>query len=159
MKDLRNFEAVNNLLMSSSSTPSATIQTSSSSTFADLQLRINADTGNNYTSHGIKFTPESSYSLANTVGAFNWIAQNNLRLSTGSSTASGVQTGTIFINGANSTGVKVIQSAFGVDQNGGSQGRSLDIGAIYIGTSVVSSITVLITGTFNNGTVYVYTSA
>jgi hypothetical protein len=132
---------------------------SSSSTFADLQLRINADTGNNYTSHGIKFTPESSYSLANTVGAFNWIAQNNLRLSTGSSAASGVQTGTIFINGANSTGVKVIQSAFGVDQNGGSQGRSLDIGAIYIGTSVVSSITVLITGTFNNGTVYVYTSA
>ena len=131
---------------------------SSSGTYDDLTLRINSDSTTKYSANGFVMQVNSTYSpdiLANSVSS---LSATSYILGQQSSTSASVMSGTILIQGCNSTGIKVIQSNFGVSPTGGYEGVSRIAGGTYTGTSTVSSIT-LLHNNFDAGTVYVYTSA
>jgi len=73
------------------------------------------------------------------------------------STASSVGFGSCMITGCNAAGIKIFQTVGGAN---GSNAAAYATGGYYTGTSVISSISVFMSGgTFDAGTVRVYTSA
>ena len=124
----------------------------------DLQLRINADSGTNYIANGNYFAGASTWNAGNLSGdTFNATQYPFGRQ--GGNTASTFYGGA-WINGANSTGLKFISSSGGFTSGGGSGHRNYALIGHYTGSSTISSISILTTGTnFTGGTVYVYGSA
>jgi hypothetical protein len=107
-----------------------------------IYLRLNSDTGNNYTTCyfgtaiGNGFTNPSSY--------FNILRTGDQSYS---------HTGFAQIDGTNATGLKLFSSQNTSNDDGSAQ---ITIGR-YVGTSTISSITVLPSaGTFDAGTIFVY---
>jgi len=127
---------------------------------ADISVRFNSDTGSNYTSLGGYVRNTDGYSKefgirseANFNGtAIGFIQLSNLSTSSGD--------GSIQIDGANSTGVKILQIASGAN-NGFSatayDNRLITSGGYYKGTSVISSVSFISgNGSFDSGTIYIY---
>jgi hypothetical protein len=131
---------------------------SASSAYSNFDLRINADSGNNYTFAGLRNEPNSTYAK-DEMSISHGANTNFIRLSTGSSNQDSTFAGTLLITGCNSTGVKIVESQFGANQNSGVLGGSAVLGGIYTGSSTVSSISILSTSSFDAGTIFVYTSA
>jgi len=124
---------------------------------ANLTYIFNSDTGSNYTSYGTELSPTTTYS------GYKWARKNintqaSFALGKIPSTASSIS-GYVTLNGANTSGVKVMTQVTNPEgsQNGG---KIYYVGGTYVGTSVISSITVTTSaGSFNGGNIYVYGAA
>jgi len=120
---------------------------------------LNTDTtAANYANAGVRIAPAAAYS----VGILELpLGNGNIRLCGLSSNASSTGEGYALITGCTSTNPKVYQAAGGVDPAGNAGAHANIIGGFYLGTSAISSISVVLdTGTFVFGTrVRVYTSA
>lgn len=131
----------------------------STNTNALVGVILNTDTtAGNYQNAGVRIAPASSYS----VGILELpLGNGNIRLCGLSSNASSTGEGYALITGCTSTNPKVYQAAGGVDPAGSAGAHANIIGGFYLGTSAISSISVVLdTGTFVFGTrVRVYTSA
>lgn len=118
-----------------------------------FSFRVNTDTGNNYTYAG-------SY-IDQPAGNDNWGTQQAQATSSfifarGGSPATNTSHGAIYIDGGKGTTGKNIQ-ANGV---GGTGSRAYNVSGLYLGSAVISSISIISsTGNFNGGTVFVYGSA
>ena len=124
---------------------------------ANLTYIFNSDTGSNYTSYGTELSPTTTYSV-NMWARRNINAQTSFALGKIPSTASSIS-GYVTLNGANTSGVKVMTQVTNPEgsQNGG---KIYYVGGTYVGTSVISSITVTTSaGSFNGGNIYVYGAA
>jgi len=122
-------------------------------------IRFNADTTNVYYQAGIQFQITSTYSAADLISPLSGLTGANGGFTVGSlGSADGVIGGACFLNGGNSSGIKPVQLVAGVYRNGGSP-ISYATHGNYRGTSTISSVTLVTAGTFDNGKIYVYTSA
>lgn len=122
-----------------------------------FSFRINGDTGSNYTNYFVEnsvlspYNPQFIYSASETTDKINVAATSN--------NAACAVNGYILISGCNAAGVKTFTGAAGTDFGGASPtgGSQRFYGGIYTGTSTVSSVSVVTTGSnFDAGTVYVY---
>jgi len=126
---------------------------SSANANSSFFVRLNGDTGANYTSLGgqMQSSPEPTNNVDTTAGLLLCPMSNN---------AASAISASILLNGCNSTGFKVGMTAGGSSSAGGNNGSIVTTGGIYKGTSVITSISVRSsTGNFDAGTLYVYGSA
>jgi len=132
---------------------------SSGNANAVIALRVNTDTAANYWQHGVFINMGASYAVS-MISAYNDTAATLLEMGRTSSDAATAVSGTAFISGANSSGVKpVLLNGMGTSGTGNGQ-RGTASGGIWTGSATVSSISInTSTGNFDAGTVYVYTSA
>ena len=131
---------------------------STGSAYAEIALRLNADTGSNYEQTGARINAKSGYN-ENIFGMEN---QNTGRfvLATNGDSGGSASSGYIFITGANSSGLKAVQAASGVSNSGGgSDSSAYHRAGVYLGTSVITSVSILSGSNFDSGTIYVYVSA
>ena len=123
---------------------------SNSSASSQFLIRLNTDSTNKYSYVGQDWThtPTITNAAANLDGTaqFYWADQGN--------NAANVVSGWVIINGANSTGPKIVEY---ISAGNGTGGIFRIHRGIYTGTSVVSSVS-LVTGggAFDAGTIYVY---
>lgn len=130
---------------------------SSANSSALISVRLNTDTGNNYTFHGIRNNIASSYSNNN----FFKTSQTNSYIPIGKMGSDGGNqvSGFCLISGCNAAGVKVLNAAGSGDQYADGQDQYV-IGGFYNSSSTISSISIFSnSGNLDSGTVYVYTSA
>lgn len=130
---------------------------SSVNSSAFFGVRLNTDTGSNYTVHGIENEITSSYSNNNfyNISLTNdWIPLARL-----GGSATQTASGYCLLSGCNSSGVKVFNAAGSGGQSSANQ-KQFILGGFYNSSSTISSISLFSTsGNFDAGTVYVYTSA
>ena len=126
---------------------------------AEIRLRINGDTGNNYNYCGQRTVAQSTYGF-NCFRQSGTIGDPAIQLCIMSSTAASNFTVFAHIMGANSSGVKPIIYAGAASGEGSANAVAYNGGGMWTGSGSVTSITILTgAGNFDAGTVYVYTSA
>ncbi len=122
-------------------------------------IRFNSDTTNVYFQAGMYMEISSSYSAADIVGRVGGLTGANGGFTFGTiGAASAGITGALYINGANSSGIKPVQLIGAVNYVSGINQNYITHGN-YQNTSTISSINIVTAGTFDSGTMYVYTSA
>jgi hypothetical protein len=123
-------------------------------TYTGVWVRLNTDSGSNYGTFGATWVDGGASGAVNATGA----TEIPLMRSSGDSTST--MSGYALFSGCNASGVKVYNSAGGVNPGSGAYPRSYVIGGYYTGSSTISSISIVSeAGNFDAGTVYVYTSA
>jgi len=124
----------------------------------EVKLRPNNDTAANYFWATGTVRGASSWAATNVSGSGNFVNQSEIDLGGyGSTAASGDLNAYFAIDGANSSGKKMITYATGTAGGSGNNHRNYTGWTIYNGTSVISSVNVRITGgTFNAGTLYIW---
>lgn len=130
---------------------------SSASGSSAIGLRINTDTGSNYLRYMLQSFPGGTYDS----GALQAPAPSTATafpIGQMPANSSNAVSGGIFIHGANSAGIKIINGLGG--SNGGDNSIAWFGYGHYTGTSTISSISLFSgTGNFDAGTVFVYGSA
>lgn len=132
------------------------VKNASSNTDNFVTVRFNTDTGSNYYSFGISNQWAGTYSAnigeAETGGARTFVPLCRC----GSSSQEGY--GYLLLSGANASGVKVFNSAGAAV---GTNSQHHISGGYYNSSSTISSVSIFADNgaTFDNGTVFVYTSA
>ena len=131
---------------------------SSASADSAFTIRLNGDSGSNYSSNGLQFNMQAPNLLAG-----SWLAQSVTSTSfpfLGTiQGAAAAQNGAFTIDGANSSGVKIVD-LIGINNWQANGGLSYIYKGTYTGTSVISSISIISSvGNFDNGTIYVYGAA
>ena len=126
----------------------------------EIRLRPNNDStgsGNYFWASGY-ITGASSYATTNTTGSGNFVSQNEIDAAKFGSTGSSGDANVYFaIDGANSSGKKMITYASGVAPGSGNAHRNYTGWTIYNSTSVISSFNVRVQGgTFSGGTLYIW---
>jgi hypothetical protein len=136
------------------------IQNGSADALSVYSVRLNGDSAGNYSYFGSQMEFTTTYGAGNftklvSVGAGEIPI---LRISNTSSSNSG---GYIRLDGCNASGVKTfISSGIGAPVSSNHQQQYRNLGGVYTGTSTISSISLISSvGNFDDGTVYVYTSA
>ena len=121
-------------------------------------FRFNTDTGNNYTALGPVYQSLSTYAASNltTMGTFN--SDKFRTATTSSNNLSNMDIG-LFMQGANSAGIKMLQCTSGAEADGGTGNTMSQMYGYYKGTSAISSISIITDSNFTAGTMYVYGSA
>jgi hypothetical protein len=134
-------------------------KSASSGASAEISLQLNTDTASNYYRFGAYNQYATTYSTNNFVTE-NGSADGRYFLAGLGTNASAVSSGSVMITGCNSAGVKVIQG-FGAATNGGGNSQVHTItGGYYDSSSTISSVSLICSvSNFDNGTIYVYTSA
>ena len=132
---------------------------STTGTSPNIGVRLNGDTSGLYQSGGVFFTGASTYSKTFASGAFN-TAATFFFIGVGSDNADYEAYGSVWIDGANSTGHKFMSGTVGLDQGSGVNGKSSALQGMYRGTSAISSVSLFSSSSnFDAGTLYVYGSA
>jgi hypothetical protein len=133
---------------------------SSASAASDMGVRINTDTGSNYSQYGFYLNVPGTYDSSN-FGDWNGTSTFIWCGSTCNTNAASAMSTGMTITGCNSSGVKAFQHATGVDSPSSATGAEMTIGQGFWNNSAsVTSVSVYSeTGNFDAGTVYVYTSA
>jgi hypothetical protein len=123
-----------------------------------VNVQFNSDTGSNYSRWGGKNAAASTYDKTAVVESIRDLSNTQIEWIRGpGSTSSTNGAGSMFIHGANTSGVKVFQCHSGFDVGTGDNGQTQDFQGIWNNSSVISSITFKINfGTFDAGTVYIY---
>jgi hypothetical protein len=126
---------------------------------AEIRLRINGDTGNNYNYCGQRTVALNTYGPT-VFRQSGTIGDPAIQLCIMSATASSNFTVFAHIMGANSSGVKPIIYAGAASSEGSGNATAYNGGGMWTGSGSITSITILTgAGNFDSGTVYVYTSA
>jgi len=126
---------------------------------SEIKMRLNTDSGINYYVFGVYQSYTSSYNLNNFTA---WEGDSsNAIIGGGMSTGADSRvSGACLITGCNSSGIKIWQSLAGVTQGSGNSAQPNNVAGYYDSSSTISSISMFSTsGNFDQGTVYVYTSA
>jgi hypothetical protein len=130
------------------------------STNSQITIRFNADSGANYTCYGLA-TRGNSSATPTQIAPVNDTSLTSInigKLADGGTTGG---SGGLWINGANSTGIKFVSAASGMSAQAGSGENQIArvVQGYYSGTSAISSISVITSGTnFTAGTIFVYGS-
>lgn len=126
-----------------------------SSSYSNYTMRFNADTSSIYSTYGGVGYGLSSYSS----NAFRNQSETNAT-SAFWGKPSGDNTSTvnaaIRIDGANSSGIKVLEINSGGNAPSNDGNQMVNTGGTYTGSSVISSISFICGGTWSSGTVYIY---
>jgi hypothetical protein len=129
-----------------------------SNTNTQMRFRLNSDTTNNYRFQDTNITGENTYAASmfqNSYGDAGFID-----LARNGSVAAGRVVGGFTIFGCNAAGAKPFIYSGGGRAAGGSGARHHVGSGAYLGTSTISSVSIVAeAGVFNGGTVYVYGSA
>jgi hypothetical protein len=113
----------------------------------NIGIRFNTDTGSNYVTNTIEVQPGASYA-ANMVNTLYGIgsSQTYIRLGKMSGAQQSVIYGSAFVDGCNSSGLKMVVFNGSGDQ-AGSSGQSFQVGqGWYTGTSTISSVSAVTSG-------------
>jgi hypothetical protein len=132
---------------------------SSASASSRITVRINTDTANNYYSYGGYINPSSSYAAS--LGRSYNSNESFIIVGQMSTDTSETVSGSVLIDGANSSGVKIYTVNGGAGAGSGSaQWTATGIGGYWNSSSTVSSVSVFSnTGNLDAGTVFVFKSA
>jgi hypothetical protein len=124
---------------------------------SDIYLRLNTDTGSNYYGYGMRMNGLAAYTTSLFIAEdYN---DTGIRLAQMSSSASSTVSGYCILTGCNAAGVKMFNNTSGSTGSSGDQNNYF-MGGYYNSSSTISSISIFsASGNFDNGTVYVYTSA
>jgi len=131
-------------------------------TGAVVGLRLNSDTGNNYAFMGARNYPNGTSFQAQMFGADGSLAADSIPLFNNPDIVNRDAYAYVLLSGCNSSGLKVFNSAGGVNVGYSSQAYQQQRihGGWYSGSSTISSITIFGgSGSFTGGSVYVYKSA
>jgi hypothetical protein len=134
---------------------------SSANASSFISLRFNSDTGANYTYNGADWNVGSTYSV-NIAGNTAWDYDGSDQIYVGlmSSSAASKVNGFLTLTGGNTTALKIFNYVGQGHADGGNSHATYVAGGIYSGSSTISSVTVISsTGNFDNGSIFVYTSA
>jgi hypothetical protein len=130
---------------------------SSTSANVDFTIRFNSDTGGNYSYYGAQGRGTTNYESANIHTAMQGASQTSFLVSTGSNDAGSASSIGMFVSGANTSGIKVVDSTASATANGGVNHYSRWFKGIWNNSSVISSISIISSaGTFDTGTIFVY---
>jgi hypothetical protein len=125
-----------------------------------FKIRLNTDTTSNYYQFGYALQFPATYNAATiqvTTGV-SGVAANGFEVGYNSA-ATGVNNGHILLTGCNSSGLKVATGMSGSASAGATQ-QSYSYGGYYDSSSTISSVSIYSdNGNFDNGTIYIYTSA
>jgi hypothetical protein len=128
----------------------------SDSLYATLYVRFNEDSGSNYTARGLGISGALNYN-ANIFNSQTY-TDTGVRVGQVGDTHFMFMSGYLLATGCNSSGLKVFNNAG--SSEGGTQTRAYVTGGTYNSSSTISSVSLRISGgSFDNGTVFVYTSA
>jgi len=131
-------------------------QASSASASSLFKVRLNADSNLNYSYAGPYFNSASTYSV-NNLGVDYAAATDGIPISKMGNDAGDSGSGFALISGCNATGLKIYNAA---GEASGTTSNGYITGGFYSGSTAISSVSVNSgTGNFDNGTVFVYTSA
>ena len=134
---------------------------STNSNGSNILLRLNTDSGANYSRSGIYIYLEPTYSPSSQLGTVSATGQTSFFIGP---MTSGISTsnfaGWVLIQGCNSTGLKTITAVGGSDlQTSWTAFSQYNQSGIYSGASTISSVSLVAgTGTFDQGTFTVYGS-
>ena len=133
-------------------------EASSANSSAYIGVRLNGVTSSSYYGYGILNTGNSTYSatnFANDAGTSTYIPVAQTSGNAGSQVS-----GYVLLTGCNASGVKVTQSVGGSNANSDSGHKQLMLGGYFNSSDLITSVSLFsASGNFDNGTVYVYTSA
>lgn len=131
---------------------------SSASASTAMRYRINGNTSSIYNSYGLTIDPGAAYSVS--IATQNVIETTSLALGVMSSNAGSQVSGYIRLEGCNSSGLKMMQSASGVGPESVAGAAHRVLGGFINTTDVISSITFFTdnSSNFDNGTLRIYGS-
>ena len=126
-----------------------------------LSLLINNDNTAKYATQGRNDVPQATYSATSfTASGSNLNVASNFELAGWANNADSTARVALMINGANSSGAKIVNSISGVLPGSGANPRHYAFQGVYTGSSTISSLVFKSdNGNFDAGTVYVYGSA
>jgi hypothetical protein len=131
---------------------------SSANNGTEFRCRLNTDSNNNYYGFGVKWEIHATYQ-ENYLGQRNGSANSGIFLNqTGVASSGSTFSGGIMLTGCNSSGVKSFQAMAGC--SAATNNDATVSTGYYNSSSTISSVSLHSTsGNFDNGTIYVYTSA
>lgn len=131
---------------------------STSSASSDMYLTFNSDNGTNYLRSGTTVTTQASYNKQAFTGDDG--TYTNFRIGRMNTDATDQVKGSLLLWGCNSSGIKIGTVMGGANNAVGDNSIMPVMHVAYLGTGTISSVTLTCNaGTFDNGTLYVYTSA
>jgi hypothetical protein len=135
------------------------IDAASASASSVMSIRFNGDTGSNYNFFGVGNTYRSTYDsfIFRTKSSFSTDAIELGELSTN---ASSNLSGYMLVTGGNASGNKVFNAQAGVSPGGGNSNQGNNVGGFWNNSATITSVSIVSgTGNFDNGSIYIYTSA
>jgi hypothetical protein len=128
----------------------------SSNSAATAFLRLNADSGTNYTFAGNTDIGGASYD-PNNIRNSSGIGVTQFTLATMSSDVAAVMAGSVYISNCNSTSYKIVRVNGAGNAPQFSQNALFNNQGFYEGTSAISSVSIVASvGNWDAGTIYVY---
>jgi hypothetical protein len=122
-------------------------------------IRFNSDTTNVYYQAGMGLSVGASYSAADLVETLGGLTGSNGGFTFGSiGSTAGEINGACYLNGGNSSGIKPVQVVSGAYYTSGTA-SSRNVFGNFQSTSTISSVSIVTAGSFDSGTMFVYTSA
>ena len=133
---------------------------SSGSASSRVRIRLNGDSGSNYVVNGLYYEWATTYNRDNYRGSAD--TGSSFELGQMSGDAASVLSGYLLLEGCNSSGLKIGTYAGHPNQATAGTGTFYGQwgGALYSDSATISSVSIISTnGSFDAGTVFVYTSA
>jgi hypothetical protein len=122
-------------------------------------FRLNGDTATNYGTYASNFIGYQTYDKSE-FGIYSDQTGTSIRFAKQSNNAGDYSMGGITFTGCNATGFKAFQSVGTGHSDAGAAGETFISQGIYKGTSTISSISIISSvSNFDNGTLWIYTSA
>lgn len=135
------------------------VSSGSAGASAGIRVRLNTDTGTNYSMYGAQLSAPSTYAASN-LGDTGQTNNNSILLAEQSTAASATVSGYVLLSGCNSSGVKVFTSVGSGGAGSGNVNGAYWVGGFYNSSSTISSISIFSnSGNLDAGSVFVYTSA
>ena len=126
-----------------------------SSSYSNYLLRFNSDTSAIYSTYGGVGYGQASYT-SNVIRDYSSTNSTSAFFGKPSGDNTSVVNASIRVDGANSSGIKVLQINSGGNAPSNDGNQMVNTGGTYTGSSVISSISFICGGTWSSGTVYVY---
>lgn len=131
---------------------------SSANAAAFIRVRLNTDTGNNYSQYGSLISSPSTYAASN-FNKYSSTGGSSINICRMAGNAGSQASGFLLLSGCNTAGLKIFNGGGGASNSTDNGQEIYNTGGYYSSASVISSISIVSsTGNFDNGTVYVYTS-
>jgi hypothetical protein len=137
----------------------AIVTTASASGGSEIDFRLNADSGSNYSGVGVFVSGSTTYSQ-NTTRAYSNTSISVANFARQAGENSDTFSGGISFTGCNSSGIKAFQVTGGAGGASGTNPHGYIGHGLWNNSATVTSISILSSvGNFDAGTIYIYTSA